>query len=89
MNMSFDVHVKSKDIIEVKQIHPELDTVYITVEDANEEGDFCLYFPNTAGLRAFLAKVLNELHKVECGDIPFAAHSDHIALAPEYEVVTP
>ena len=84
MNMSVDVHVKSKDIVTVGEGGGCTSSVYVSVEG---DGTFTMYFSNTDAVRAFLAKTLNELHKVEAGDIPFSTRRDRIDVK-EYDVLS-
>jgi hypothetical protein len=81
MNMSFDVHVKSKDVVTVGEIRGT-GAIYLQTED--EDGkSFSLYFPDTSRCRAWLAKNLNELRRVERGDDAYhyiSSSEDHVAV---------
>jgi len=80
--MSMDIHVHPKDKVEGGEVSGT-GSFWFMVEDP-DANTATMYFRSTNDARAFLAKVLNELHKVEAGDIPFSTHKDRI----EYEVVS-
>ena len=76
MSMSFDLHVKSGDGVVVGEV-PGTEYIYVMVEDENDNS-MTLYFPNPNDVRTFMVKMLEGLHKVEQGDIPYSVHNDRI-----------
>ena len=76
MTATFDAHIRGKDVVSMGEL-AGTGTVVLTVEDEDANG-VCLYFADTQSARVFLAKALNELRRLERGDLPYNTTHDRV-----------